>query len=80
MPEFIHPYHTNGMKFAALDENGNVLKDWLVFSVGGGTIKELTDSISTDGKSYPQTKIDDIIKWCKENNKEHRRNFKTKEN
>ncbi len=39
MPEFIHPYHTNGMKFEALDENGNVLKDWLVFSVGGGTKK-----------------------------------------
>ena len=24
MPEFIHEYHTNGMKFEALDENGNV--------------------------------------------------------
>lgn len=70
MPEFIHPYHTNGMKFEALDENGNVLKDWLVFSVGGGTIKELTDSRSNAGKCYLLTKMDDIIKWCKENNKE----------
>lgn len=70
MPEFIHPYHTNGMKFEALDENGNVLKDWLVFSVGGGTIKELTDSRSNAGKCYSLTKMDDIIKWCKENNKE----------
>jgi len=70
MPEFIHPYHTNGMKFEALDKDGNVLKDWLVFSVGGGTIKELTDSRSNAGKCYPLTKMDDIIKWCKENNKE----------
>ena len=41
MPDFIHEYHTNGMKFFALDEAGNVIKDWLVFSVGGGTIKSL---------------------------------------
>ena len=24
MPEFVHEYHTNGMKFMALDEKGNV--------------------------------------------------------
>ena len=52
MPEFVHEYHTNGMKFIALDENGNTIKDWLVFSVGGGTIKELTDKRSGAGECY----------------------------
>ena len=70
MPEFIHEYHTNGMKFFALDEAGNTIKDWLVFSVGGGTIKELTDKRSGAGQCYNLTKMDDIMVWCKENNKE----------
>ena len=70
MPEYVHPYHTNGMKFIALDENGNNLNEWLVFSVGGGTIKDLSDSGSKTEEVYKLNKLDDIIKWCKENNKE----------
>lgn len=70
MPEYVHPYHTNGMKFIALDENGNILNEWLVFSVGGGTIKDLSDAGSKTGEVYKLNKLDDIIKWCKENNKE----------
>ena len=70
MPEYVHPYHTNGMKFIALDENGNILNEWLVFSVGGGTIKDLSDSGSKTEEVYKLNKLDDIIKWCKENNKE----------
>jgi L-serine dehydratase len=70
MPEYIHEYHTNGMKFYALDKDGNVMKEWLVFSVGGGTIKELSDKRSGVKGVYPLTKMDDIMKWCKDNNKE----------
>lgn len=70
MPEYVHPYHTNGMKFIALDENGNILNEWLVFSVGGGTIKDLSDAGSKTEEVYKLNKLDDIIKWCKENNKE----------
>ncbi len=70
MPEYVHPYHTNGMKFIALDENGNNLNEWLVFSVGGGTIKDLSDSGSKTEEVYKLNKLEDIIKWCKENNKE----------
>jgi len=32
------PEHSNGMKFAAYDENGGVLLEEVYFSVGGGTI------------------------------------------
>ena len=70
MPEYVHPYHTNGMKFIALDENGNILNEWLVFSVGGGTIKDLSDAGSKTEEVYKLNKLDDIIKWCKKNNKE----------
>ena len=70
MPEYVHPYHTNGMKFMAFDENGNILNEWLVFSVGGGTIKDLSDTGSKSEEVYKLNKLADIIKWCKENNKE----------
>ena len=70
MPEYVHPYHTNGMKFIALDENENILNEWLVFSVGGGTIKDLSDAGSKTEEVYKLNKLDDIIRWCKENNKE----------
>lgn len=70
MPNFVHELHTNGMKFIALDKDGKVMKEWLVFSVGGGTIKELTDKRSGAGQCYNLTKMDDIMAWCKENNKE----------
>ena len=33
-------YHPNAMKFEALDSVGSVLKDWIVYSIGGGSISE----------------------------------------
>ena len=30
LPEVVLPFHTNGMKFEAMDAYGNLLKDWIV--------------------------------------------------
>ncbi len=38
LPEIVLPFHTNGMKFEALNSEGVTLKDWTVYSVGGGKI------------------------------------------
>lgn len=70
LPEIILPYHTNGMKFFALDKEKKVIKDWLVFSVGGGTIKEENELRSGATQCYQLNTLDDIMKWCKTNNKE----------
>ncbi|MFA6878511.1 MAG: L-serine ammonia-lyase, iron-sulfur-dependent, subunit alpha [Fusobacterium sp.] len=70
MPEFVHEFHTNGMKFQALDLEGKIIKEWLVFSVGGGSIKDLETNSSETEECYKLNKMDDIIKWCHENNKE----------
>ncbi|WP_101772292.1 L-serine ammonia-lyase [Peptostreptococcus faecalis] len=69
--EDINPeFHPNGMKFEALDESGNVFDEWTLFSVGGGTLAEEGKRNQTDGKVYYEhSKMDDIIKYCKENNK-----------
>ena len=69
-PEVVHPFHTNGMKFFAYDKDGNEIKSWLVFSVGGGTIVEEGQDRYSASTVYPLKKMDDIMEWCKENKKE----------
>lgn len=61
-PEVFLDFHPNGMKFEAI--NGDeVLDEWLVFSVGGGTIASSAEEISSKN-IYPLTSIEQIIKWC----------------
>lgn len=72
MPDYVHPFHTNGMKFIALDAKGEIQDEWLVFSVGGGTIKgseEITKSKESTEEVYPLNSMNEIMKWCKENKK-----------
>ena len=70
-PEVVYDYHTNGMKFKALDNTGNTIDEWIVFSVGGGTIMELGQERRGPSKIYPFSKMDDIKKWCEEGKKEY---------
>lgn len=70
MPEYVHPYHTNGMKFIALDKEGNELKSWLVFSVGGGTIMEEGQQRQGGSKVYSFGTMAEIMLWCEKNKKE----------
>lgn len=70
LPETVLSYHTNGMKFFALDKDKKIIKEWLVFSVGGGTIREENEIRDTSTQCYQLNTLDDIMKWCKKNNKE----------
>ena len=38
-PSIFKPFHPNGMRFEALEE-GKVVDDWTVYSVGGGALAE----------------------------------------
>jgi len=69
-PDFIHEFHTNGMKFIAIDKEGNETKEWLVFSVGGGTIVELGEVRNSSNSVYPITTMNGIVEWCNTNRKE----------
>lgn len=61
-------YHPNAMKFFAY-ENENAIDEWLVFSVGGGEIKELNEPRNTiDKKVYPHTNFEDVLKYINERN------------
>ncbi|MGL4211132.1 MAG: L-serine ammonia-lyase, partial [Cetobacterium somerae] len=70
MPEYVHPYHTNGMKFIALDNEGNELNSWLVFSVGGGTIMEEGQQRQGGSRVYSFGTMAEIMSWCEKNKKE----------
>ena len=38
--DVVKPYHPNGMMLEAVDTEGNIIGDWTIYSVGGGTIAE----------------------------------------
>ena len=44
-PDIKLPYHPNAMEFEAIDESGEILDDWTVYSVGGGRIDDKGDRI-----------------------------------
>ncbi|MFK4785864.1 L-serine ammonia-lyase [Fusobacterium sp. MFO224] len=69
-PEYVHPFHPNAMKFFAYDKEGKEIKNWLVFSVGGGTIVEEGEERNSTSTVYPLKKMDDILEWCEKNKKE----------
>lgn len=69
-PEVVHKYHTNGMLFKAFDESGKKLDEWLVFSVGGGTIMEENQERRGGQEVYRLNSMEEIKSWCEENQKE----------
>ncbi|MCC0685919.1 L-serine ammonia-lyase [Clostridioides sp. ZZV14-6345] len=67
--DIIKDFHPNGMKFEALDKDGNVTAEWTVYSIGGGTIAEEGQRNSKSNSIYHLDTMDEIVKWCKVNNK-----------
>ena len=59
------PEHPNGMKFDAFDANDELLGEWLVYSIGGGALKDA--DITNEIKSYyKRCNMKDILKYCSE--------------
>ena len=75
--EFL-PFHPNGMRFCAWDNQDNLLDDWTVYSVGGGALAEENQEPGTENKDsqlstlnsqlstdiYPLTRLSDIKEYC----------------
>ncbi len=62
-PDVFLPFHPNAMKFESLDTEGNMVEDWVVYSVGGGDIMEEGES-RVHNHVYEMTRIADIQAWC----------------
>ena len=65
------PFHSNGMRFTAYDEEGAVLSQRIFYSVGGGFIVDETasggDAIVDDPTQlpYPFSSGDELLSLCK---------------
>ena len=70
--EFL-PFHPNGMRFCAWNETGDLLDEWIVYSVGGGALAEdptssphclIASSPIGEASIYPLTRLSDIKDYC----------------
>ncbi|MCM1514167.1 MAG: L-serine ammonia-lyase [Anaeroplasma bactoclasticum] len=57
-------YHPNGMKFIAYEKEEKI-DEWLVFSVGGGSLKEENEPRNTSmADIYPHQTMNEILNYC----------------
>lgn len=66
-PETFLPFHPNGMKFEAFDVKGELIEDWIIYSVGGGKIAdENTELKAQENHIYPHKNISEILDYIDE--------------
>lgn len=64
--EFL-PFHPNGLRFLAWDEQGQLLEEWTVYSVGGGALSEgQNDKPQESPNIYPLTTLTQITEYCEQ--------------
>lgn len=78
-PDVTLPAHPNGMRFEALDADGNPADQWLCFSVGGGALAASTDSAGAalapdrlgpgSQADYPLTTMRQLLPWAEKEGK-----------
>jgi L-serine dehydratase len=61
-PEIYLPLHPNALKLEAMNRAGQVLGDWVVYSVGGGKIVDETTDLN-EKQIYEHNSITDIMNW-----------------
>ena len=65
-PDFVPSFHPNGMLYQTVDAQGATHDDWLIYSVGGGALKE-EGVVSTESPDvYELSHLLDIMHWCEE--------------
>ena len=70
-PSIFLPYHPNGMKFEALDADGNVTDSRTIYSVGGGQIAEEGESSLETPEVYTMNTLTEIMEWCQDTGKSY---------
>lgn len=66
--DIVKPFHSNGMYFEALDADGNILKDFMVYSIGGGDLSTEEGIIPIDIQAseepvYSHNTMAEIMKY-----------------
>lgn len=68
-PDVFLPFHPNGMTFKAFGNNGELLKEWTVFSIGGGDLAEEGKPSDKREEVYSMSTIAEIQEWCEKTGK-----------
>lgn len=63
-PKVVKPFHTNGMLYEALDQEGQLLDEWTVYSIGGGSLANEEFDESRHEEIYPHRYLSDIMEYC----------------
>lgn len=63
-PQVFLPFHPNGMRFRALNPDNSIRDEWVVYSVGGGQIKEEGETADASDEVYQLNTLSDILEWC----------------
>lgn len=63
-PRIFLPFHPNGMKFEAVNAEGEVKDSWTVFSIGGGTLANEDFNEQQSARVYEMGSIREIQTWC----------------
>jgi L-serine dehydratase len=70
-PDIFLKEHPNGMDFEAYDDNNvKIGETWRVFSVGGGSIRDLLNDTDKVKNVYEYDKLDRILEWCRTEGRE----------
>ena len=67
-PTVFLPFHPNALTFEAIGTDDSVQDIWTAYSVGGGTIVD-DHHIAETKLIYPDTGMDNILKWCYQSGK-----------
>ncbi len=72
-PHIFLPFHPNGMKFTAMDDQHKITDEWTVYSIGGGALsegKEVGDMFDTCD-TYALNTLSEIMQWCYDNGRNY---------
>ena len=67
LPKIFLPFHPNGMKFIAYDANDKQIKEWTIYSIGGGALANEETQANSESTVYPHENMHDIQVWCEQN-------------
>ncbi len=67
-PEEELSFHPNGMKFEAVDINGKIIDEWIIFSIGGGDLANEQTQTQKENV-YELNTMSQILKHCQQTGK-----------
>ena len=67
------PYHPNGMRIAAVNDDGDLYDKWTYYSIGGGDIICMEHPIEADDDNveYGMSTMTEIMNWCNRSGKSY---------